>query len=149
MQSSSGIQQTTHLITIPHPLHPYFLISILHLHDSLFVWCGETSRSAAEEASRNEGQDGTQAVPPPAASLPEHGRTAGSQSEADDRQEQVDREMEEELSRALAAAGRSASDGAATQADSDPSSASEIPKGFLAREWAASMYSNHKSGSVS
>ncbi|CAO1616935.1 unnamed protein product [Sympodiomycopsis kandeliae] len=128
MTTSNTIPRTNHLITISHPLYPFFLVSVLHLRDSLFIWVGESSQSAAEEADRHEKKSEGHISLQPTEPKP-------ALSEEEERQRQLDDQMEEELNRALAAAGRNQDDTSANHANS-------LPKGMLAREWAASMWNS-------
>lgn len=137
------IRRTNHLITISHPHHPYYLVCILHFRDSLFVWLGEAPTGAVAEAQRS----GIEQESNGGASADEYdllARAKASLSEEDQRQLEVDRQMEEELSKALAAAGRDAGGGVGGVVEEDE--ISRQAKGFLAKEWAVAMY---KEGLVS
>lgn len=132
--SGQMIPQTHHLVTINHPQHPHFIVSILHLCDSLFVWCGEAqdgivAQEEAQDLARRTGAGGTDG------SAGEDSRTS-KVSEAplarlsleERRQLEVDHQMDKELANAMQSAGRQEAEQVAS-----------IPKGSLAKEWAVAM----------
>lgn len=137
--SKSGIEgqqikQTHHLIKLPAPHHSHFVVSVLHLTDSYFVWCGETPHGAAAEEEAREFRTRSQMTSSP---LPQQQASALSAeeeaalatlTEEERRQIEVDRRMDEELANALQAAGRQ-----------EAQQTAAMPKGFLAREWAVAM----------
>ncbi|PWN21517.1 hypothetical protein BCV69DRAFT_282239 [Microstroma glucosiphilum] len=132
-----AIRRSNHLITISHPHHPYYLVCILHFRDSLFVWLGEAPMGAVGEAQRSN----SERLPDGEVSKEEEellARAKASLSEEDQRQLEVDRQMEEELSKALAAAGRDGGGGARGALEEDE--IARQSKGFLAKEWAVAMY---------
>lgn len=132
------IKRSNHLITISHPHHPYYLVCILHFRDSLFVWLGEAPMGAVAEAERS--QTGSEQQVNGGGSSEDAellARAKASLSEEDQRQLEVDRQMEEELSKALAAAGRDAGGGAGGPIEEDE--IARQSKGFLAKEWAVAM----------
>lgn len=135
--ASTMIPTTHHLISIPHPLYPHFLVCIIHLKDSLFIWVGEGSAAAAQEAQQLEqhtGSNGDEATQSKAAASTQPNQL----SEKDARQAEVDRQVDEELAKALADSGR----GITGAADGS----GPTPQGSLAQEWAVAMW---KSGVVS
>ncbi|CAO1613625.1 unnamed protein product [Parajaminaea phylloscopi] len=143
------LPQSSHLVTIPHPQHPHFVVSILHLRDSLFVWCAEAydGEAASEEAQRYAD---SQAQPSSSTSLKRPEQTdvdddaalqdaaLASLSPEERRQLQVDQQMEEELSKAMEAAGRH-----------ETQQMAATPKGCLAKEWAVAMSSRVGAGDAS
>lgn len=138
-----AIRRSNHLITISHPHRPYYLVCILHFRDSLFVWLGEAPMGAVGEAQRSNSEQFSNGE---ASKEDEEllARAKASLSEEDQRQLEVDRQMEEELSKALAAAGRDGGGGAGGALEEDE--IARQSKGFLAKEWAVAMY---KEGIVS
>lgn len=141
--SSSTLKQTHHLIAIAlSPQHEeQLIVSTLYLRDSLFVWCGVTDRGAeiqAELAQQAAAASSSTALPPPAQAASADDKleesALASLSEEDRRQLEVDRKVDEEIAKAMEAAGRSG------PADDDASSSTSQPTGHLAREWAMAMH---------
>lgn len=120
------------------------MVSLLHLTDSVFVWCGQseygidqmlagsnTAAAAAAAADKNAVE---------AAAMEEE--ALASLSEEDRRQLQVEREADAQLEQAMREAGRSG-DGDGASLDAIRSA----PKGLLARHWGMAMQG--RSGKVS
>lgn len=151
-QTPSQLKQTHHLITIRvSPQHEEDLIvSTLYLRDSLFVWCGTTERGREIEAEIRDQQEAaaSSSQTSSAVELDKDGSNASqdieaaalaSLSEEERRQLEVDRQVDEEIAKAMEAAGRTDED--------DPTAATTgTPQGYLAREWAMAMHNTRGGG---
>ncbi|CAO1626019.1 unnamed protein product [Jaminaea pallidilutea] len=141
--SRPSLRQSHHVISYTPPdLIPgeaaelTFVVSLLHLTDSVFVWCGQSEYGIDQMLAGSNTVEAAAADKNAVEAAAMEQEALASLSEEDRRQLQVEREADAQLEQAMREAGRSG-DG-----DGDGASLEAIrvaPKGVLARHWGMAM----------
>lgn len=149
--SRPSLRQSHHVISYTPPdLIPgeaaelTFVVSLLHLTCSVFVWCGQSEYGIDQMLAGSNTVEAAAADKNAVEAAAMEQEALASLSEEDRRQLQVEREADAQLEQAMREAGRSG-DG-----DGDGASLEAIrvaPKGVLARHWGMAM--QRRSGKVS